>query len=324
MTKQDLKIKLLQTNYFDDNEYLNTYIDIIFNNLNTKYIKGKTQRHHYIPICYYKDIYKAKNRKEAEIISDSLGDNLIVNLYYSDHVKVHCLLSLASNKDSFRLANNFAIYKMPYKLEDSELLQKVYEQNYELRKINNPMHKQDMKDKHDSIMRSSVVRLKISSRMKGREFSESHKNNLKKAAKNRKGSSVSSSGYVGGLTGLKRIYTPDDQIRYVRPEEVQNYLDNGYKLKRSYKPKNKRHMNPDDLRQKLSLAHQGQEPWNKGLTCKESTKVKISETLKNSRWITKDGQDKKIKKEELELYINLGWKPGRSKGGDMNEKVSKN
>ena len=63
MTKQDLKIKLLQTNYFDDNEYLNTYIDIIFNNLSTKYIKGKTQRHHYIPICYYKDIYKAKNRK---------------------------------------------------------------------------------------------------------------------------------------------------------------------------------------------------------------------------------------------------------------------
>ena len=83
-------------------------------------------------------------------------------------------------------------------------------------------------------------------------------------------------------------------------------------------------MNPDDLRQKLSLAHQGQEPWNKGSTCKESTKVKISETLKNSRWITKDGQDKKIKKEELELYINLGWKHGRSKGGDMNEKVSKN
>lgn len=49
MIIQKLKIKLLNTGYFKDNEYLDKYCDLIFSNLETKYEKGKTQKHYIIP-----------------------------------------------------------------------------------------------------------------------------------------------------------------------------------------------------------------------------------------------------------------------------------
>lgn len=61
--------------------------------------------------------------------------------------------------------------------------------------------------------------------------------------------------------------------------------------------------------------------WN-GKTHSDETKQKMSESSKgigigktNSQygtcWITKDGQNKKIKKEELDTFISQGWERGR-------------
>ena len=50
-----LKNILLETNEFLDNEYLDKYVDLITLNKFTKKELYKTQRHHIIPKCYYKN-----------------------------------------------------------------------------------------------------------------------------------------------------------------------------------------------------------------------------------------------------------------------------
>lgn len=47
MTKQELKIKLLQTNLFIDNSYLQDYLDLV----NNSTIEGYTEKHHILPRC---------------------------------------------------------------------------------------------------------------------------------------------------------------------------------------------------------------------------------------------------------------------------------
>lgn len=98
MTHQELKIKLLETNYFEDNEYLDNYCELIISNLETKKEKGITQIHHIIPRCYY-----VLNK---QIINNSKENT--VNLKYIDHILSHyymCLCSIGTLK--YRLANAF-------------------------------------------------------------------------------------------------------------------------------------------------------------------------------------------------------------------------
>lgn len=46
MLKDEIKLRLLNTNMFIDNKYLELYINLIVNNLDTPRLYGKTQRHH--------------------------------------------------------------------------------------------------------------------------------------------------------------------------------------------------------------------------------------------------------------------------------------
>ena len=156
-----LKQRLLSLNIFTDNEYFKKYLEIVVNNSLAKPIKGYTQRHHIIPKSYF----KIKN-----LPADNSASN-VVNLYYNDHVKAHCLLSLCSIDDDFKLKNNFAVYKLlgVRHIEETELnkidfdlLQELYEQNKELRYINQPMHKASVKVLHLQRMQSAEVREAIS------------------------------------------------------------------------------------------------------------------------------------------------------------------
>lgn len=96
---EDLKKKLLDTNLFYDNEWLDKYINLIICNIGKDKIKFKTHRHHIIPKYYY-------NMNDIEI--DNSKSN-IVNLLFNDHALAHYYLAYASNTGRLRYKNYLAI-----------------------------------------------------------------------------------------------------------------------------------------------------------------------------------------------------------------------
>ena len=125
------------------------------------------------------------------------------------------------------------------------------------------------------------------------------------------------------------INNGEKQIRAL-PDELQTYLDNGWV--RGYCKKAK---------ENLSRAHQGQVPGNKGKTLSEEERRYVSERTKEamntpemkakmrafyddrkgSKWVTNGEHSLLVNKNEVEYYINSGYKLGRilKKGGDVNE-----
>ena len=65
----ELKNFILSFNIFEDNQFLDEYCNLILLNLTKEKIKYKTQRHHFIAVCYYKYTYKL-SRKDAIIYSE--------------------------------------------------------------------------------------------------------------------------------------------------------------------------------------------------------------------------------------------------------------
>lgn len=93
----DLKEKLLNTNYFIDNYYLNLYIELVRENENTLKQFGVTQSHHILPRSYFVIINQN---------CDHSKENL-VNLKYSDHILAHYYLCYCTIK-SLKRANFYA------------------------------------------------------------------------------------------------------------------------------------------------------------------------------------------------------------------------
>lgn len=79
----NLKLILLSTNVFENNDYIDKYVELIEQNRNTKKEKFRTQLHHIIPKCYY---------KINKLQIDNSKENL-VNLLYKDHILAHYYLS---------------------------------------------------------------------------------------------------------------------------------------------------------------------------------------------------------------------------------------
>ena len=120
-----LKSKLLSLNIFEDNEYLDKYVDLILLNKDTKKEKFKTQKHHIIPRCYFK--YGKLN------VDDSLEN--LVNLTYKDHILAHYYLSFCSIDAKIKLAN---IVSIKFIINNSHLNEKVFDDEW--RKENLPRY----------------------------------------------------------------------------------------------------------------------------------------------------------------------------------------
>lgn len=85
-----------------DNEYFKKYIELIKSNKNTQQIRFITQKHHIIPKYYYR-------RNDLDI--DNSPDN-IINLTYTDHILAHCYLAMASIEPKDRYSNFIAVDKL--------------------------------------------------------------------------------------------------------------------------------------------------------------------------------------------------------------------
>lgn len=96
ITKEILRKRLLDTDNFLDNEWLDKYIDLIISNIDTEKVKFKTHRHHILP----RYIFKRLHEKE-----DNTNGNL-VNLLFSDHALAHYYLGMASI-DRYGVYSNF-------------------------------------------------------------------------------------------------------------------------------------------------------------------------------------------------------------------------
>lgn len=94
---QELK-NIFNCSCFIHNEYFSSYIKLIEKNLNTPSIKGKTQKHHTVPLSYFKISRGFKSRKQSEAYYNSVYKKEgIVNLTYSDHILAHYYLCLFTN-----------------------------------------------------------------------------------------------------------------------------------------------------------------------------------------------------------------------------------
>lgn len=108
-TQEDLQKTLLKLNLFEDNEYLQEYCYLIYKNQKTKRKQFKTQKHHFIPVCYYKLKYKIIDREEATNLAEKDINNLCVNLKHIDHALAHLYLFLATKDSQFKYRQGKAI-----------------------------------------------------------------------------------------------------------------------------------------------------------------------------------------------------------------------
>lgn len=131
MDQQILKQKLLSTGYFEDNEWLDKYCQLIIDNLETKKEKYKTEAHHILQVAYFKILTeKVDNSKEN-----------LVNLFYKDHILAHQYLALCT-KGKLEISNIIAFNLMtfyesdiqesltPKQLEYFQILRGKFKKNY--------------------------------------------------------------------------------------------------------------------------------------------------------------------------------------------------
>lgn len=126
MGAHELKLKLLSTNMFKDNEYLDLYISLMLNNRNLNKIKGKTQSHHILQRKFF--TYNKLN-------IDNSKENL-VNLLYKDHILAHYYLCKCTTKwlakaNSVTLLNMTTIKKNAFHFKELCANLDGFQENYE-------------------------------------------------------------------------------------------------------------------------------------------------------------------------------------------------
>lgn len=351
MIKKELKSRLLETGIFIDNEWFTKYIDLIIENKETEPIKYKTQNHHIIPKCYYKD---------RNIPVDNTEDNL-VNLLLQNHLLAHCYMVLCSRDKKFRTSMFYAIcFISGLKVEEDtkviELIQSdlsVYQEAYEQSRKDaydsNPMFDDVKKAHHDERMRSFEVRLKISNTLKLRHASknqtsltlnknfEKHKHSLSESAKLRcfaykdgvrkrilkqdapqfvlEGWNVPyilGRGYKENMENLIWVYKGNIR-KQITESLLSEYLNKGF-VKGSGVHQDsefRKSLFTDEVRKKMSESHKGQSPANKGVPCSEEKKAKLSKRFTGTRWMNNGVIQKQVQSIDIEQYLSEGFVFGR-------------
>lgn len=217
MNKINLRKQLVECGLCIDNEYLDRYVDLINDNLDTPSVVRKTQQHHIKPRYYYKHTHRRLDNSKQNL----------VNLLYRDHVLAHYYLfkcspdnSLYQHCNSVSIAiilghNNFPKSELEI-LEQLDDYQQFYEKSRELASTFNAMFDTDIRSKHDEKMRSDDVRSKIRNTVndkiaKGEFFNEEHRKNLSESR-----------------IGIKHLNKDGVEVRTKDPLKIQQLLEAGW------------------------------------------------------------------------------------------------
>ena len=281
---KNLKEKLLSLDVFLDNEYLDFYCTLIENNKNTKKEKFKTERHHFIPVDYYKIKNNLKTRKEALSIADRDVNNFKVNLYYKDHVLAHYYLYFCINDEYLKNSNRSCFILMCGRVDNIDLFN-----DEELNKLQ--LIHEEYRQRDSQRMKNNKINL-------GRVLNDENK--LKRSIKQKE------------LTqnGLwKNPMSSPESIEKMRNSLKQKYANGTFKGRRGSKHSKaskklmSEHciMHQQKYRDNLSKKLKGRIPWNKG------KKGVQKSSIKNKKAIHKDNINKYVSIDELDSYLSCGW-----------------
>lgn len=320
----ELRNMLLSFNVFLENEFFEKYINLIIDNQHTKSEKFKTQNHHIIPLHVYKYLNLPENNSKSNIVV----------LHYKDHILAHFYLFNCTSNKQIKRANytslQYIVHNHQVPKNESELLlklpeyQKMYDEycilNSELQKGVQVGEKNGFYGKHhDEATRKKMrehsphlsgennpnygkhlsyeAKQKLSRANRGRVKTEAEKQKRldtmeqhggygfwitdeyrKKLSESTKGKNTHSKGRIHINNGI--------QAKMVTSSELNTYLSNGWKLGRL--------PFSDEVRQKYSDIRKGK-PFTQGLI-----------------WITNGEVNKLIHPNELNKYIELGYRRGRT------------
>ena len=333
----ELKSKLLSLSVYQDNEYLDKYVELIESNLSRKREKYKTQLHHIIPKSYFRNLSVEVDNSKSNI----------VNLLHKDHVLAHYYLFKCSIEDNQVYSNSYAIFYMLnahlVPETDEEMIQasinygEVYTSfciSQSRRLKGKPGASRGRKASEETIakLRASHIGLKQSD-----ETKEKHRQRLHEqwdlGIRSREVKEDVRQKISKSASGKVTMHRGDTQV-LIRAEEVDSYIENGWE--RGTSEKNRLKIiasNPilqkgrtfsEETKKRMSEAKKGKKtgPWSDerrqkliGRVFSEESRRKISEALKGKKkdivTINKDGIIKMIPKEQLENYMFDGWKRGR-------------
>ena len=168
-----LKTKLLTTGYFEDNEYLYKYLDVVCNMRQDFYNSDTMQMHHILPRSYYEIV---------NLKLDNSSDNL-VSLLYKDHLLAHYFLAQCTKGllhkamcNAFMMLTNFSLPEEQEFIKTLNSYQILYEQTSKFRQGIEPPNK--------GKAMSAEQRIKISNSLLGHTVSAETRKRQSEAQKN--------------------------------------------------------------------------------------------------------------------------------------------
>lgn len=285
----NIKTILLESNLCEDNEFLDKYVELIENNLHTEYVKNKTQVHHILPRGYFKILGKDV---------DESSENK-VNLLFHDHILAHYYLSLCG-KAHFKYQNEYAVLGMTKRAnipEDFLLTLDKLDKIYEEAQLTNSLYHKNKKYSKETIQKRAA-------KIKGHEVTELTRKKI--SDKN-----------TGKYLNHKFLNKDGIEIR-VSEEEINNYLQDGWKLGRceatckalskgyNYNSKGMLGKHQSDY-QKQRARECNLGPKNDSF--KEACRLGRLGKILVSNDLTKD--TRYVFKEDLEKYYQDGYRKGR-------------
>lgn len=250
-----LKQRLLESNEFVENEYLDKYVNLIEENYNQIRIKYKTQSHHILPRCYFNNhnlpIDNSKNNR--------------VNLFHKDHVIAHYYIFLCAKSTQFKRDNALAVIKSlnfkDFKLSETYLTDSDFIKR--LDKYSEVMEAAGKAtgDRLRGTKRPPELMRQIGESLKKVEHTPEWNKKVGDAQRGRKMSLEAKAKMSEQQKGRIAIRL-NGECKRVKPDELDKYLSDGWELG--------------------GLGHPA---WNKGLTKETDKRMKAaSDNMKGLKW----------------------------------------